>query len=103
MIFHVIFFFKSCSPNFFDMYHSKTSEITKEKIRADMFSPNGFKRAIICTNAAGMGVHFQNLYNTVHYGPTKDLDTLDQQMSRAGRDRTESNELVINKSNKEIG
>jgi ATP-dependent DNA helicase RecQ len=92
-------FFRNCEQNLFNMYHSKTTEKTKESIRVDMGNPNGLIRVLICTNAAGMGVNFQNLSNIVHYGPPWDLDTLVQQMGRAGRDGAMSHELIIYKSN----
>lgn len=75
------------------MYHSKTTDATKEKIRKDMLEANGK------INAAGMGVNFQNVNNIVQYGPPRDLDNLVQQMGRAGRDGTQSNELIIYKAN----
>lgn len=81
------------------MYHSKTTDATKEKIRKDMLEANGKIRVLICTNAAGMGVNFQNVNNIVQYGPPRDLDNLVQQMGRAGRDGTQSNELIIYKAN----
>lgn len=46
-----------------------------------------------------MDVNFQNVNNIVHYSPPKDLDILMQQMGRAGRDGTQSIELVIYKAN----
>ncbi|XP_062615260.1 uncharacterized protein LOC134276993 [Saccostrea cucullata] len=61
------------------MYHSKTTVATKEKIRKDMNEANGSIKVLICTNAAGMGVNFQNL--------------------RDGRDGSPSNELIIYKAN----
>lgn len=81
------------------MYHSKTTDATKEKIRKDMLDANGKIRVLICINAVGMGVNFQNVNNIVHYGPPRDLDNLVQQMCRAGRDGTQSNELIIYKAN----
>ncbi|XP_062622050.1 uncharacterized protein LOC134283551 [Saccostrea cucullata] len=93
-------FLKICGPtNHFNMYHSKTTDATKEKIRKDMNEANGRIKVLICTNAAGMGVNFQNLNNIVHYGPPRDLDNLVQQMGRAGRDGSPSNELIIYKAN----
>lgn len=86
------------NSNFFDMYHSKTTEATKEKIRLDMGQTEGKIRILICTNAAGMGVNFKDINNVIHYGPPKELDTFIQQMGRAGRDNTFSQELLIYKS-----
>ena len=83
----------------FDMYHSKTNEKFKEKIRDDM-SSNGVIRVFICTNAAGMGVNFFGLNNVIHYGLPYQMDTFVQQMGRAGRDGEFSQELIIFKSHK---
>ena len=83
----------------FDMYHSKTNEKVKEKIRDDM-SSNGVIRVLICTNAAGMGVNFFGLNNVIHYGLPYQMDTFVQQMGRAGRDGEFSQELIIFKSHK---
>lgn len=41
----------------FDMFHSKTKDNVKDKIRTDM-ATDGKIRVLICTNAAGMGVNF---------------------------------------------
>jgi ATP-dependent DNA helicase RecQ len=77
------------------MYHSKTDDVTKEKIRKDMEIETGNVRVLICTNAAGMGVNYKALHNVIHYGPPQELDTFVQQMGRAGRDGVESRELLI--------
>lgn len=82
----------------FNMFHSKTTDSVKDKIRDDMNNPNGQLRVLICTNAAGMGVNYSELYNVVHYGPPKEIDTFVQQMGRAGRDNKQSHDLIIFKS-----
>jgi ATP-dependent DNA helicase RecQ len=81
------------------MFHSKTSYHIKEKIRKDM-SVDGNIRVLICTNSAGMGVNFHNLHNIVHYGLPREMDTLVQQMGRAGRDGEFSHELILYKCHK---
>jgi ATP-dependent DNA helicase RecQ len=77
------------------MFHSKTPDYVKENIRQDMGQPDGKVRLLFCTNAAGMGVNFCNLHNIIHLGPPNDLDTLLQQMGRAGRDGKQSHELIL--------
>ncbi|XP_062570049.1 ATP-dependent helicase wrn-1-like [Saccostrea cucullata] len=84
--------------HFFNMFHSKTTDCVKDKIRADMGNPNGQLRILICTNAAGMGVNYSDLYNVIHYGPPVEIDTFVQQMGRAGRDNNQSHDLIIYKS-----
>ena len=81
------------------MYHSQTNEIVKEKICSDM-AINGDIRILICTNAAGMGVNFWGVYNVIHYGLPRLMDTFVQQMGRAGRDGKFSQELIIFKPHK---
>lgn len=83
--------------DFFDMFHSKTTECIKEKIRNDMKDEKGVIRILICTNAAGMGVNFSGVYNVVHFGPPREIDTYVQQMGRAGRDGVQSQDIIIYK------
>ena len=83
--------------NLFDMFHSKTTDAVKDKIRSDMINPCGKLRLLICTDAAGMGVNFSDVHNIVHYGPPRQIDTLVQQMGRAGRDGLQSQEILIYK------
>ena len=76
-----------------DMFHSKTNDKIKEKIRNDM-AVDGKIRLLICTNSAGMGVHFDGLHNITHYGLPREIDTFVQQMGRCGRDEQFSHELI---------
>ena len=57
----------------FDMYHSKTPDSVKERIRDNMNDPSGNLRVLIATDAAGIGVNFKNLYSVVHFGPQEKL------------------------------
>lgn len=82
-----------------NMYHSKTNEKVKDYIRTDM-AVDGKIRLLICTNSAGMGVNFFQLYNVVHYGLPREMDTFVQQMGRCGRDGIQSNELILFKNHK---
>ena len=83
-----------------DMYHSKTTDAVKNRIRADMAKEEGELKVLICTNAAGMGVNFNGLHNIIHYGPPHEMDTFVQQMGRAGRDGLPSHELILYKHHK---
>ena len=60
-----------------------------------MGSETGKIRVLICTKAAGMGVNFRNLNSIIHYGVPHDLDTFVQQMGRAGRDGSFSEEILL--------
>lgn len=84
---------------FLDMFHSKTNDKIKEKIRNDM-TINGKIRLLVCTNSAGMGVNFHGLHNIIHFGLPREMDTFVQQMGRCGRDGQFSNELVLYKNHK---
>lgn len=94
-------FIKTCKQyrQNFDMFHSKTDDEIKDKIREDM-SDEGKIRILICTNAAGMGVNFHQVHNVVHYGVPRELETFVQQMGRGGRDGKPSHELVLFKMHK---
>ena len=72
-------FIRKCDSTLVQMFHSKTSDHIKEKIRIDMESEDGHVRVLSSTNAAGMGVNFKGLYSVVHCGPPSDLDTFVQQ------------------------
>uniref|UniRef100_A0A8W8NIF3 DNA 3'-5' helicase n=1 Tax=Magallana gigas TaxID=29159 RepID=A0A8W8NIF3_MAGGI len=67
----------------------------KDEIREDMENKDGHIRVLIATSAAGMGVNYKSVKNIIHYGPPKDLDGFIQQLGRAGRDGTQSYELLI--------
>lgn len=83
----------------FEMFHSKTNEKVKEKIRNDM-TVDGDIRILICTNAAGMGVNFFGVHNIIHFNLPRLIDTFVQQMGRAGRDGEFSNELILYRNHK---
>lgn len=57
-------------------------------------------RILICSNSAGRGVNFFGVHNVFHYGLQREMDTLVQQMGRAGRDSEPSHELIIYKCHK---
>ena len=83
------------NTSLFSMFHSKTQDIVKERIKIDMSKENGAIRVLICTNAAGMGVNFKGVHNVVHFGPPQDMDTFVQQLGRAGRDGEQSQHIIL--------
>lgn len=83
----------------FDMFHSKSSEKVKDKIRKDM-NTDGTIRIFVCTNAAGMGVNFHGVNNIIHFNLPRQMDTFVQQMGRAGRDGGQSHNLILYKTHK---
>lgn len=81
------------------MFHSKSSEKVKDKIRKDM-NTDGTIRIFVCTNAAGMGVNFHGGNNIIHFNLPRQMDTFVQQMGRAGRDGGQSHNLILYKTHK---
>lgn len=72
------------------MYHSCTEEQRKEKVMEDFTKAGSFIRVLIATVAFGMGVHVEELYNVLHYGPARDVDDYFQETGRIGRDGKQS-------------
>ena len=81
--------------NSVDMFHSCSTDITKERIRTDMADPNGKFRVLVATDAAGMGVNFAGISCVVNYGPPAELDALLQHIGRAGRDGSPASHLLL--------
>ena len=75
------------------MFHSKTNDKIKEKIRNDM-AVDGKIRLLICTNFAGMGVNFDGLHNITPYGLPREIDTFVEQIGRCSRDEQFSHEFI---------
>jgi ATP-dependent DNA helicase RecQ len=78
-----------------EMYHSKTTDQTKEKIRKDLNDPSGQVRILVATSAAGMGVNFVGVNYVINFGPPKDMDSFVQQVGRCGRDGTQAMAMLI--------
>lgn len=74
------------NTNLIEMFHSKTVEAVKEKIKMNMQDPDGQIRILIATSAAGMGVNYKGVNNVIHFGPPKDMDSFVQQLGRVGRE-----------------
>lgn len=78
-----------------DMFHSQTPEKTKKRIQEDMADQDGHILVLICSNAACMGVNFVGVNLVVNYGPPQEMDTLIQQIGRAGRNGEQAYHVLI--------
>ena len=78
-----------------EMYHSKTTDQTKEKIRKDLSDQNGKVRILVATSAAGMGVNLVGVSYVINFGPPMDMDSFVQQFGRCGRDGTQAMAMLI--------
>jgi ATP-dependent DNA helicase RecQ len=67
----------------------------KSEIQQDMCDPAGNICLLLCTSAAGMGLNFSDVNYVIHYGPPHTIDSFIQQMGRAGRDGTQSYNLLL--------
>ncbi|KAK3098480.1 hypothetical protein FSP39_019865 [Pinctada imbricata] len=81
--------------DYIEMYHSKTPDDVKEYVRDDMSKVNGKIRVLIATSAAGMGVNFKGVANTINFGCPRDMDSFVQQYGRAGRDGGNAMSILI--------
>ena len=67
-----------------------TLDTIKVAIRDDMGVSDGQIRILFATNAAGMGVNFEDTHQVVHFGVPTDMDTYVQQLGRVGRKQQQS-------------
>ncbi len=86
----------------FNMYHSMTLDTIKVAIRDDMAASDGQIRILFATNAAGMGVNFEDTHQVVHFGVPTDMDTYVQQLGRAGRSNSSQGHSLILYSRKQL-
>lgn len=74
-----------CRNRLFGMFHSSTSEVSKQIILDSMSKPDGIVCIVFATMALGMGVNFIGLHITIHYGAPRSLDDYFHESGRAGR------------------
>nr|XP_055036892.1 ATP-dependent DNA helicase RecQ-like [Misgurnus anguillicaudatus] len=65
------------------MFHSKTLPQNKERVLASLRG-EGNCRVVVATTALGMGLNFPSVSHVVMYGPPGDLESILQQVGRAG-------------------
>lgn len=76
------------------IYHSLSWDKYKERLLAD-FKVNGKKRLVVATTALSMGINFPDIRYIINWGPARNLLDHHQEAGRAGRDRCQSDVVVI--------
>ncbi len=74
-------------------YHAGLEAALRTSIQQSYLSGN--IRILVATNAFGMGIDQPDVRLVVHYNIPSDIDSLYQQMGRAGRDQKDSTCLVL--------
>ena len=72
------------------MFHAGTPNKASEHILNDLSKLDGTIRILICTVAFGMGMNWRGVSRTLHFGPSKSIESYIQGCGRAGRDNSES-------------
>ena len=68
------------------MLHSCTTTSNKENILQSFQKEQGYDHILVTTIAFGMGLDCKEVYRTVHFGPTKNVEYYMRESGRAGRD-----------------
>jgi len=74
-------------------YHAGLDTIKRNLIQKNYI--DGKTRILVATNAFGMGIDQPDVRLVIHYNIPSDIDSLYQQMGRAGRDQINSTCLVL--------
>ncbi|XP_063055902.1 putative ATP-dependent DNA helicase Q1 [Engraulis encrasicolus] len=77
------------------MFHSKTLPQHKERVLASL-AGEGNCRVVVATTALGLGMNFPNVSHVVMYGVPGDLESIVQQVGRAGRNGQSSHGIIYN-------
>lgn len=78
-------------------YHGGLSAKVRE--RAQLGFDRGHRPILVATNAFGMGVDYPDIRLIVHFQMPASLESLDQEIGRAGRDDSQSNCVMLNCAN----
>lgn len=73
-----------------EMLHSCTPESNKKAILDAFQNKNSVLRVLVATIAFGMGINCKGVYRTIHFGPSKSIESHIQESGRAGRDNKQS-------------
>lgn len=80
-----------------EMLHSCTPQDNKDTILESFGKEDGHVQILIATIAFGMGVNCKGVHRTIHFGPSKNIESFVQESGRAGRDGNPSLSLVLYK------
>ena len=92
-----------------EMFHAGTPDTVKGHILQEMTKSSSLLRVLICTIAFGMGIDCKNVYHSVHFGPSKNIEMLVQETGRLGHNGQQCycyvlyNGLLLAHCNDEIG
>ena len=70
-------------------------EANKEAILQAFRGESSGLRVLVATIAFGMGVDCKGVYQTIHFGPSKNIEACIQETGRAGRDGKQSVAFLI--------
>lgn len=73
-----------------DMYHAGTPPKAKSFVLSQAILKKSHLRVLICTVAFGMGIDCKGFIRSIHFGPSKNLESFVQESGRAGRNGEES-------------
>lgn len=80
-----------------EMLHSCTPDDNKEAVLESFRREDGPILVLIATIAFGMGVDCKDVYRTIHFGPSKNVEVVIQETGRAGRDGKPSFSFLLYK------
>ncbi|KAM4539460.1 putative ATP-dependent DNA helicase RecS [Odontesthes bonariensis] len=75
------------------MFHSKTLQKYKDRVLSSLRG-EGNCRVVVATTALGMGLNFPNVSHIVMFGAPGDLETIVQQVGRAGRQGQQAHAIL---------
>ena len=78
-----------------EMLHPCTPEADKEAILQAFRDEKSGLRVLVATIAFGMGVDCKGVYRTIHFGPSKNIESYIQETGRTGRDGKQSMAFLI--------
>ena len=76
------------------LYTACTAEDTKDYILKSFTSHTGAVRVVVATIAFGLGLDAPDIRQTIHWGPSSDIEAYVQETGRSGRDGLQSTALL---------
>jgi len=78
-----------------EMLHSCTPESNKDLVLKAFQDRDSEIRVLVATIAFGMGIDCKGVHRTIHFGPSKNIESYIQESGRAGRDGEQSMSFVL--------